>query len=79
GIMTGVADQGFAPAFFGRFVQFHHIHVGSRDSFEAMNLAISYHGVKPVISRFFGFGEARSAYNSMKDSDHFGKVVIRHD
>jgi len=78
GLVTGVPDSGFAPAFFGRFVQFHHVHVGSRDSFEAMNQAITYHRLKPIVSREFLFGQAQEAYASLKTADHFGKVVIQH-
>lgn len=78
GLMTGVADSGFAPAFFGRFVQFHCIHVGSRDSFEDMLRAMAYHRLKPVISHEFSFEDAPKAYAKMREADHFGKVVIRH-
>ena len=79
GLLTGIADQGFAPAFFGRFVQFHHIHVGSRDSFEEMNRAMSFHDVHPIITARFGFLQAGEAYASLSAPGHFGKVIIRHD
>lgn len=78
GLMTGAPDAGFGPAFFGRFVQFHHIHVGSRDHFESMNRAIAYHRLKPVITRTFDFTQAPDAYAAMREPGHFGKVVIRH-
>jgi len=79
GLLTGTPDAGFGPAFFGRFVQFHHVHVGNRDSFEAMNRAISYHHIKPIITRTFRFAEAVAAYAAMREAGHFGKVVIRHE
>jgi NADPH:quinone reductase-like Zn-dependent oxidoreductase len=79
GLLTGIADKGFAPAFFGRFVQFHHIHVGSRDSFEGMNRAISHHGLKPVIGKRFEFAQAPEAFAALSEPEHFGKIVIHHD
>ncbi|MEM5388821.1 NAD(P)-dependent alcohol dehydrogenase [Paraburkholderia phymatum] len=78
GLLTGAPDSGFGPAFFGRFVRFHHIHVGSRDSFEAMNRAIAYHRLKPIVARTFPFDEAPAAYTCMHDSQHLGKITIRH-
>lgn len=78
GMLTGIPDQGFAPAFFGRFVNFHHVHVGSRDSFEDMNRAIAWHGLKPVISGRFGFDQAPGAYAALAEGEHFGKIVIQH-
>ena len=79
GLLTGAPDAGFGPAFFGRFVQFHHVHVGNRESFEAMNRAIAYHRLRPVITRRFPFSEAPAAYAAMREPGHFGKIVIRHD
>lgn len=78
GLLTGPPDQGIGAAFFGRFTRFHHIHVGSRDSFEDMNRAISMHALKPVISHAFAFGQVPAAYASLREPGHFGKVVICH-
>jgi NADPH:quinone reductase-like Zn-dependent oxidoreductase len=78
GLMTGIPDSGFAGAFFGRNTRFHHIHCGSRDSFESMNRAIGYHRLKPVISHQFGFDEAPAAYAALADKQHIGKIVIQH-
>lgn len=52
------------------------IFVGSREMFEAMNRAISLHGLRPVVDRVFPFAEAREAMRYMESGAHFGKVVI---
>jgi NADPH:quinone reductase-like Zn-dependent oxidoreductase len=53
------------------------IYVGSRAQFEAMNVFIEKHQIKPVIDRVFDYADAPAAYDLMA-SDHFvGKIVIR--
>ena len=52
---------------------------GSREHFEDMNRAISYHQLRPVVDRVFGFDEAAEAYSYFKAQKHFGKVVISHE
>lgn len=61
-VMKGVRIQG--------------IFVGSREMFEAMNRAISLHGIRPVVDRVFPFEEAREAFRHLQTGAHFGKVVI---
>jgi NADPH:quinone reductase-like Zn-dependent oxidoreductase len=51
--------------------------VGHRQSFEALNRALTLHGVRPVVDRVFPFTEARAAFEYLKSGAHFGKVVIR--
>ncbi|MEV7611770.1 NAD(P)-dependent alcohol dehydrogenase [Streptomyces sp. NPDC089799] len=51
--------------------------VGSRDRFEAMNRAITTHGLRPVIGRVHSFDEAHAAYRGYASDAPFGKVVIR--
>jgi NADPH:quinone reductase-like Zn-dependent oxidoreductase len=51
--------------------------VGSRDTFEAMNRAISLHQLHPVIDRVFSFDEARQAFEYMASGSHFGKICIK--
>lgn len=53
------------------------IYVGSRQMFEAMNLAIELHSIHPVIDRVFGFDHAKNAYCHLQSQAHVGKVVIR--
>jgi NADPH:quinone reductase-like Zn-dependent oxidoreductase len=50
--------------------------VGSREMFEAMNRAVAFHGLRPVIDRVFPFAEAREALRYMEAAAHFGKIVI---
>jgi len=52
--------------------------VGSRDSFERMNRAIEWHGLRPVIDRVFAFDDAPAAFSHLAAQRHFGKVVISH-
>jgi NADPH:quinone reductase-like Zn-dependent oxidoreductase len=53
--------------------------VGHRQSFEALNRALTLHGTRPVVDRVFPFTEARAAFEYLKSGAHFGKVVIRVD
>ena len=53
------------------------VFVGSRLGFEAMNRAIAFHHIKPVIDAVFSFEEARDAYRYIAKGEQFGKVVIR--
>ncbi|HSC40202.1 MAG TPA: NAD(P)-dependent alcohol dehydrogenase [Chitinophagaceae bacterium] len=53
------------------------VFVGSRLGFEAMNRAIAFHHIKPVIDAVFSFEEARDAYRYMAKGEQFGKVVVR--
>lgn len=53
------------------------IYVGSRADFEAMNMFIARHRMKPVIDKVFTFADAAAAYDYMESGNHFGKIVIR--
>ncbi len=53
------------------------IYVGSRADFEAMNVFIARHRIKPVIDKVFDYADARSAYGLMENGNFFGKIVIR--
>lgn len=52
------------------------ISVGSRQSFEDMNRAISQSKIRPVVDKVFALKEARQAFATMKDKAHFGKIVV---
>jgi NADPH:quinone reductase-like Zn-dependent oxidoreductase len=45
--------------------------------FEAMNRAIAFNGLKPIIDRVFPFAELPQALRHMESGAHFGKIVIR--
>jgi hypothetical protein len=61
----------------GRGISVGSISVGSRTDFEAMNRAIAFHRLLPLIDRTFPFAEAKEAYRFFEGRGHFGKVVIR--
>ncbi len=52
------------------------VFVGNRDSFEAMNRAITQHQIRPVIERVFPFAQAQQAWDHFARGQSFGKVVI---
>jgi NADPH:quinone reductase-like Zn-dependent oxidoreductase len=53
------------------------IPIGSRESFDHMNRAISLHQMRPVIDRVFPWTEARAAIGYMREGKHFGKIVLK--
>jgi NADPH:quinone reductase-like Zn-dependent oxidoreductase len=52
------------------------VFVGNRDSFEAMNRAISLARMRPIIDRSFSFSDAPAAYAYARQGSAFGKVVV---
>jgi NADPH:quinone reductase-like Zn-dependent oxidoreductase len=52
------------------------IRVGSRDDFEAMNRAIHFHKLRPIIDRRYKFDEVDEALRRLKSGAHMGKIVI---
>lgn len=52
------------------------IFVGSRRMFEDLNQFLIVAEIHPVVDRVFHFQQATDAYNYLKSSGHFGKVVI---
>ena len=63
-------------AYGGTMVGIRREFVGSRADLEAMNRAISLHGLRPVVDREFSFDEAPEAYRYYLKDTSFGKVVI---
>ncbi len=53
------------------------IPIGSRESFEHMNRAISLNRMRPVVDRVFPWTEAREALKYMREGKHFGKIVLK--
>lgn len=51
--------------------------VGSTYDFEAMNQAIAFHDIHPVIDKVFDFDETQAAFEYLEKGMHFGKVVIK--
>jgi NADPH:quinone reductase-like Zn-dependent oxidoreductase len=76
GVLTGAGEANPLPAVM-KNVRIQGIYVGSRDMFEAMNRAITFNRLHPVIDRVFSFEESKEAFGYMESGAHFGKVVIR--
>jgi NADPH:quinone reductase-like Zn-dependent oxidoreductase len=53
------------------------VFVGSRELFEAMNRAVAFHQIHPVIDHVFDFDTAKEALAYLHSGSHVGKVVIR--
>jgi NADPH:quinone reductase-like Zn-dependent oxidoreductase len=52
------------------------VFVGNRDSFEAMNRAITQHRIRPVIDRVFPSSAVHEAFAYFMRGKSFGKVVL---
>jgi NADPH:quinone reductase-like Zn-dependent oxidoreductase len=50
--------------------------VGNRQDFEAMNRAIAFHQLRPVIDSRYGFAQLPEALHRLESGKHFGKIVI---
>ncbi len=76
GVLTGAGEANPLPAVM-KNIRIQGIYVGSREMFEAMNSAITFNQLHPVIDRVFSFEETKEAFGHMESGAHFGKVVIR--
>ena len=56
---------------------FRNITVGDRAALLELGRAVATSGLKPIIDKVFGFGEAREAFAHLESGAHLGKVVIR--
>ena len=77
GLLKGMNAQVDLVALMGKSARIEAIDVGSREMFEAMNRAIEFHAMRPVVDRVFGFSELREALNYLREARHFGKVCLR--
>ena len=76
GVINGKKSEVDVVSILGKHVRVQGISVGSRDSFEAMNLALAQNQLHPVIDKVFPFAQANDAVTYLASGDHFGKVVI---
>ena len=76
GVINGIKGEIDITSILGKHVRVQGISVGSRDSFEEMNRAISQQKLHPVIDRVFPFDKAKEAMAYLESGTHFGKVVI---
>ena len=77
GNLAGTKTELLLTQIFMQKIRVNGILVGHRESFEAMNRAIAFHGLRPLIDRVFSLEESRAAFDHMAAGDHFGKIVIR--
>jgi D-arabinose 1-dehydrogenase-like Zn-dependent alcohol dehydrogenase len=55
------------------------IKVGSRSDFEAMNRAVAFHQLRPVIARRYRFEQLPDALRYLQTGRQLGKIVIGFD
>jgi NADPH:quinone reductase-like Zn-dependent oxidoreductase len=76
GVIEGFEGPLSALGFLQRAIRLQGISVGSVAMFRAMNHAIAFGRLRPVIDRVFPFAEAPEAYAHLASGRHFGKVLI---
>jgi NADPH:quinone reductase-like Zn-dependent oxidoreductase len=77
GLLNGMTAEIDLVMFMGKSSRVEAVDVGSREMFEAMNKAIAFHLIRPVVDRVFAFSELREALNYLKEARHFGKVCLQ--
>lgn len=77
GYLGGLQGQADVLEIFRKRAIVRGIPVGSRDSFERMNQAISVNRIKPLVDHVFSWQDAARAIDYLKSGDHFGKVVLK--
>jgi NADPH:quinone reductase-like Zn-dependent oxidoreductase len=77
GLLVGMTAEVDLVTFMGKCARIEAVDVGSRAMFEAMNKAIGFHEVRPVVDRVFAFDELREALMYLSEGRHFGKVCLR--
>jgi NADPH:quinone reductase-like Zn-dependent oxidoreductase len=76
GVLSGVAPAVTPTALLINSVQVQGIYVGSRLMFEAMNKAIAFHQIKPVVDKTFPWTDIKQALHLMESQQHFGKICL---
>jgi NADPH:quinone reductase-like Zn-dependent oxidoreductase len=77
GNLAGTIAEIPLPLIFMQNIRVQGILVGPRESFEALNRAISFHGLHPVIDRVFPLEEIHAAFEHMRAGGHLGKICVR--
>ncbi|MCA9596992.1 MAG: NAD(P)-dependent alcohol dehydrogenase [Myxococcales bacterium] len=76
GVLSGpTTDVNLLPVLMQN-VRLQGVIVGHRESFEAMNRAISQAKLRPVVDKVFPLSDAKAAFEHMGRGDHFGKICI---
>lgn len=73
---------GFIPAFNPKLLFLKQVNIigttmGSDDEFRSMLYYVLYHRLHPVIDSVFQFDQVQTAFERMKNAEHFGKIVLR--
>lgn len=76
GNVTGNDAQLFLPFMLSKRVTMQSVSVGSKQAFEAMNRALDYHRIHPVVGRVFGFDAAPEAFRTLQSHGEFGNICI---
>jgi NADPH:quinone reductase-like Zn-dependent oxidoreductase len=76
GVLGGKATELLLTPILMQNVRLQGVLFGSRDTFEAMNRAIAFHQLRPVVDTVFPFERAPEAFVHLAAGKHFGKVVI---
>jgi NADPH:quinone reductase-like Zn-dependent oxidoreductase len=74
GLLTGRPSAGSLAGYVG--VDITPIRVGSRQDFEAMNRALEFHRVRPVIDSRYEFARLPDALRHLQSGRHMGKIVV---
>jgi NADPH:quinone reductase-like Zn-dependent oxidoreductase len=77
GLLSGMTTEVDLVTFMGKCARVEAVDVGSRAMFEAMNKAIGFHEMHPVVDRVFAFDELGPALTYLSEGRHFGKVCLR--
>lgn len=78
GVLTGRGEIDPIPILM-RGIRVQGVFVGSRVMFEAMNRAVSFDRLKPVVDRVYPFDQAPEALRQLAEGSHFGKIAIGFD
>jgi NADPH:quinone reductase-like Zn-dependent oxidoreductase len=74
GLLTGRPNSAAVGSASG--VDINAIRVGSRQDFEAMNRAIAFHELRPVIDSRYRFEQLPEALRHLESGRHLGKIVL---
>lgn len=77
GVLSGLKEEINLWPILGKNIHLEGIFVGSVAMFEAMNRAMTFHRIQPVIDDVFNFDQANEALAKLESATHFGKIVIR--
>lgn len=74
GLITGWPNA--VSSMFSSGVDITPIKVGSRADYEAMNRAVAFHGLRPLIDSTYPFEQLPAALEHLRSGRHMGKIVI---